>query len=80
MWTQDSLAGVVGVRRESVSIAMGELREDGLIKYHRGSILIVESKRLEARACQCYRESKLRWAALSSAIHNTPAKQSLNDW
>ena len=64
MWTQDSLAHLIGVRRESISIAARQLQADGLIKYQRGSIMIVDRERLEAQACQCYREIKTRYDLL----------------
>jgi hypothetical protein len=37
-----------------VSIAAGSLKEEGLIDYNRGVIRILDAKRLEERACECY--------------------------
>ncbi len=52
--THEQIAGILGVRRESVSLAAGRLQEMGLIKYGRGSIKLVNRKGLEASSCECY--------------------------
>lgn len=51
--TQELLAGVLGVRRESVTNAAGELQELGVIRYRRGHISVVDKQGLEVRACEC---------------------------
>ena len=52
--TQELIANTLGVRRGGVSEAAGVLRKAGLIKYHRGSITLLDRAALEARACECY--------------------------
>jgi CRP-like cAMP-binding protein len=52
--TQEQMALLLGVRRESVTLAAGVLQKDGLISYARGSITVVERKQVEARSCECY--------------------------
>jgi CRP-like cAMP-binding protein len=52
--TQDLIAGLLGVRRESVTAAAGKLQADGLIRYHRGHVAIVSRPGLESRVCECY--------------------------
>jgi CRP-like cAMP-binding protein len=52
--TQEFLANMLGGRRESVTVAAGHLQDAGLIRYARGHIRIIDRKRLEARACECY--------------------------
>ena len=52
--THEQIAGVLGVRRESVSLAAGRLQEMGLIKCGRGSIKLVNRKGLEGSSCECY--------------------------
>jgi len=52
--TQEHIANHLGVRRESVTDAAHKLQVDGLIRYHRGRIRILDRFGLEARACECY--------------------------
>ena len=52
--TQNQMASVLGVRRESVSIAAANLRDTGVIDYSRGEIRLLDRKRLETAACECY--------------------------
>jgi CRP-like cAMP-binding protein len=52
--THDLIANMLGVRREGVSIAAGQLQKHGLIKYVRGTITIIDRKGLETCACECY--------------------------
>lgn len=52
--TQELLAGKLGVRRESVTLVALALQRDGLIRYARGRIEVLDRPGLEARACECY--------------------------
>jgi CRP-like cAMP-binding protein len=52
--TQEFIASVLGGRRETVTVAAGRLQDAGQIRYSRGHIAIVDRKRLEAAACECY--------------------------
>lgn len=52
--THDLIANMLGVRREGVSIAAGNLQDRGLIKYARGTVNIVDRKGLESACCECY--------------------------
>ncbi|HEX2030652.1 MAG TPA: Crp/Fnr family transcriptional regulator [Actinomycetota bacterium] len=54
--TQQFLSEMLGVRRESVTLAAQELRMAGAIDYQRGTLRITEPSRLEERACPCYAE------------------------
>jgi CRP-like cAMP-binding protein len=56
--THDLIANMLGVRREGVSIAAGNLQRKGLIKYVRGTITILDRKGLEFTTCECYKVVK----------------------
>ena len=62
--TQESLAGVLGVRRESITQAAVGLQKRRLITYHRGALRILNRQGLEAASCHCY-------GRLDSLIHRT---------
>jgi CRP-like cAMP-binding protein len=51
---QQSLAYMLGVRREGVSGAARYLRAAGLIRYARGRMTVVDRIGLEAMTCECY--------------------------
>ena len=53
--TQEFLANMLGARRTTVTAAAGELQRNGLIKYSRGRIHIVDPDGLENAACECYK-------------------------
>ena len=52
--TQELIANMLGVRRESVSEAAGNVQRAGLIEYNRGHITMIDRPGLEGRACECY--------------------------
>jgi CRP-like cAMP-binding protein len=52
--TQELVANMLGVRRESVTTAAGNLQQAGCINYRRGHISILDRKVLEGRVCECY--------------------------
>lgn len=52
--THDFLAIMLGTDRPSVSLAAAALQEKQIIRYHRGSVQILNRKKLEASACVCY--------------------------
>lgn len=52
--TQELVANMLGVRRESVTTAAGNLQQAGCINYRRGHISILNRKVLECRVCECY--------------------------
>lgn len=52
--TQESLANVLGVRRETITDVAGKMQESGVISYSRGLIEIIDRTKLEALSCECY--------------------------
>lgn len=53
--TQESMAGLLGVRRESVTGAAAKLQQAGCMRYSRGNITVLDRTSLEGRACDCHR-------------------------
>lgn len=56
--TQELIANMLGVRREGVTEAAGNLQRAGLIDYSRGHITVLDRPGLEARVCECYQVVK----------------------
>lgn len=56
--THDVLASILGVRRESISLAAGQLQKRKLIKASRGRLRIVDRQALLTAACECYEVAK----------------------
>jgi CRP-like cAMP-binding protein len=52
--THDFLAMMLGTDRPSVSLAAGGLQKKHIIEYTRGSVRILNRKKLEGSACECY--------------------------
>ncbi len=52
--TQELMAGVLGVRREGITVAAGKLQQAGYIRYRRGHLNVLDRSGLETRACECY--------------------------
>jgi len=52
--TQETLAQMLGVRRNSISLVAIELQRTGLVRYSRGRIRILQPDGLIRLSCECY--------------------------
>ena len=82
LMTQESLARMLGVRRASVTTAVGALADAGLIRSSRGRVAILDRPGLEAAACECYGIIRREWDRLlplpespGQAPQRTPRRQ-----
>ena len=53
--THELIANMLGVRREGVTVAAGQLQERGYISYSRGTVHILDRNGIESIACECYK-------------------------
>jgi CRP-like cAMP-binding protein len=51
--TQQSIANAIGVRRATVTVALGELQRQEIVRCQRGHVYILDQARLHAEACGC---------------------------
>ncbi len=65
--TQELISNMLGVRREGVTEAAGNLHRAGLIDYRRGRITVLDRPRLEQRTCECYAVVKKEYDRLLPA-------------
>jgi CRP-like cAMP-binding protein len=66
--TQELIANMLGVRREGVTDAAGNLQRAGLISYRRGHIEVLNRPGLEKSVCECYGVVKVEFDRLLSDI------------
>jgi CRP-like cAMP-binding protein len=52
--THDFIATMMGTDRSSVSVAAGILQKKGIIEYVRGAVRVVNRRKLQTSACECY--------------------------
>jgi CRP-like cAMP-binding protein len=55
-FTQDFIAGILGTRRATISVAVAALQNAGCIRCTPGSIAIESRRGLQAASCGCYRK------------------------
>ena len=73
--TQELVANMLGVRRESVTEAAARLQRAGYISCRRGHIAVIDRSKLEVHSCECYAvvKKELR-RLLSDTRHNAGAQ------
>ena len=64
--TQGLLAEMLGVQRPTITNAVHELEQAGLIESGRGQVTILDREGLEAASCECYRLVRERVSFSSS--------------
>lgn len=62
--THQLLADMLGVQRSAVTLAAIKFQREGVIRYSRGKISILDRKRLEASSCRCYGASVANYATI----------------
>jgi len=66
--TQELIASMLGVRREGITEAAGNLQRAGYISYRRGHIAVLDRSGLETRVCECYAVVKTELSRLLSDV------------
>lgn len=56
--TQELIANMLGVRRAGVTETARKLQDEGVIRYTRGLIEVLNRRALEAQVCECYKVVK----------------------
>ena len=84
--TQGLIANMLGVRTDKVGSATGELEKLKIIHYRNGRIDILDRKKLESHACECYVVVKQEYERLLEDIdsnvsmtNNSHTHRRLND-
>jgi CRP-like cAMP-binding protein len=71
--THESLAQLLGVRREGVSLAAAKLMKEGVLSYSRGRIRVLNLDGLMKHSCECYRQLRQQYQPLlkcpNSVLH-----------
>lgn len=68
--TQELIAKLLGIRRESVSETSSKLQKEGLIKCTRGRITLANRKKLEQCVCECYATVTEEYERLLPVVKN----------
>lgn len=68
LMTQELVANMLGVRRESITEAAGSLQNAECIRYRRGHISVLDRNKIEKRACECYDVVKKEFTRLMTGV------------
>ena len=60
--TQSALAALLGVQRTSVNAVARQLQDEGLIRYRRGMVSVLDREELLHRSCDCYQRVESHFA------------------
>jgi CRP-like cAMP-binding protein len=72
--TQELISNMLGVRREGVTVAVGQLQRLGYIRGRRGHISVLDRAGLEIGVCECYDVVKKEFARLMSDVRQRQDK------
>ena len=67
--TQELVASILGVRREGITEAAGNLQRAGIISYRRGHMSVLDRAGLETRVCECYEVVSSELGRLLADVH-----------
>jgi CRP-like cAMP-binding protein len=62
--THEFLAEMLGVRRATITLILGDLQRSGSIRANHGRLIIVDRAGLESVSCECYRTVRKKYEAL----------------
>jgi CRP-like cAMP-binding protein len=71
--THDLISKALGVRREGVTEAAGQLQRSGIIAPSRGRMTVVSRRRLENCSCECYDVVRREYIRLLGDLTHSPA-------
>jgi CRP-like cAMP-binding protein len=66
--TQELLATIIGVRRTTVSLEAASLQAEGVLKYKRGHIQIVDIEHLRHSSCECYQTVRDHYQRIFNSV------------
>lgn len=72
--TQEMISNLLGVRRESITEAVGQLQKDGVVEKNRGRLNILDRPEVEKRACECYSMVQQEYDRLLPAVPEPPVE------
>jgi hypothetical protein len=72
--THESMARLLGVRREGVSAAAFRMQQAGVIRYSRGRLVVHDREELEHRACECYAVAMAEHAPVFPSVVGASAR------
>jgi CRP-like cAMP-binding protein len=75
--TQELVASMLGVRREGITAAAGNLQQAGFIRYRRGQMAVLKRAGLENLSCECYAVVKTELHRLLSDVRHPQAQPAL---
>jgi CRP-like cAMP-binding protein len=62
--THEFMGMMLGTRRAGISEAASKLQDDGVIRYRRGHVKVLDRRRLEEITCECYHIVKKEFGRL----------------